>query len=134
MTAIDTNIWLYWHDTRDPVKQHRADQAIATTKPLALLWQVACEFIAASRKLAPLGFTEAQAWAALDDMTKLADQILLPVPDLWPETQLLQARYSLSFWDALLIAACQHGGVTVLLTEDIGAPRTINGLALVNPL
>ncbi len=61
MNAIDTNIWLYTHDTRDPHKQAIAQQLVATTRPLALLWQVGCEFIAASRKLAPLGFTEDQA-------------------------------------------------------------------------
>jgi predicted nucleic acid-binding protein len=90
-------------------------------------------FIAASRKLAPLGFTQDQAWAALAAMQALADVVLLPVPDLWPKTQALQGRYSLSFWDALLITTCIHGAVKVLYTEDIGAPRTIDGLSLVNP-
>lgn len=133
MNVLDTNIWLYSHDTRDLHKQAIAQQTIATVRPLALPWQVGCEFIAASRKLAPAGFTESQAWSALTAMRALADAILLPVPDLWPETQALQGRYSLSCWDALLIAACLHEGVKVLYTEDIGAPRTIDSLSLVNP-
>ncbi len=133
MNAIDTNVWLYSHDNRDPRKQGLAQQLIATARPLALPWQVGCEFIAASRKLAAAGFTEAQAWAALAVMRALADVILLPVPDLWPETQALQGRYSLSFWDALLVGACLRGGVQVLYTEDIGAPRAIDSLSLVNP-
>src|SRR5205823_2154933 len=114
MNAIDTNVWLYSHDTRDPHKQSLAQQLIGATRPLALPWQVGCEFIAASRKLAPVGFTEAQAWAGVAAMRALADVILLPVPDLWPETQALQGRYSLSFWDALLAAICLRGGVQVL--------------------
>jgi predicted nucleic acid-binding protein len=133
MNALDTNGWLYSHDTRDPRKQALAQQLIATTRPLALPWQVGCEFVAASRKLAAAGFTEAHAWAALAAMRALADVILLPVPDLWPETQALQSRYSLSFWDALLVSICLRGGVQVLYTEDIGAPRTIDSLSLVNP-
>ncbi|MFO0966746.1 MAG: PIN domain-containing protein [Gemmataceae bacterium] len=133
MNAIDTNVWLYVHDTREPRKQALAQQLVAATRPLALPWQVGCEFVAASRKLAVLGFTEAQAWAALAAMSAMADVILLPVPDLWPETQALQARHSLSFWDALLVAVCLRGAVQVLHTEDMGAPRTIEGLALVNP-
>jgi predicted nucleic acid-binding protein len=133
MNVLDTNIWLYSHDTRDPRKQTLAQQLMATVRPLALPWQVGCEFVAASRKLAPAGFTEAQAWSALTAMRALADAILLPVPDLWPETQALQGRYSLSFWDALLVAACLHESVQVLYTEDIGAPRTIDSLSLVNP-
>lgn len=133
MNVLDTNIWLYSHDTRDPHKQAIAQQLIATIRPLALPWQVGCEFVAASRKLAAVGFTEAQAWSALTAMRTLADVILLPVLDQWPETQALQGRYSLSFWDALLVAACLHDGVKVLYTEDIGAPRAIDSLSLVNP-
>lgn len=133
MHAIDTNIWLYSHDTRAPPKQAAAMQLIATTRPLALPWQVGCEFVAASRKLSVVGFTEAQAWAALATMRVLADVVLLPVPDLWSETQALQKRHALSFWDALLAAACLRDGVTILYTEDMGSPRDIDGLKLVNP-
>jgi predicted nucleic acid-binding protein len=133
MNALDTNIWLYSQDRRDPHKQMLAQQLIAATRPLALPWQVGCEFIAASRKLASAGFTEAQAWSALTLMRALADVILLPIPDLWTETQTLQGRYSLSFWDALLVAACLHGGVQILYTEDMGAPRIIDRISLVNP-
>jgi predicted nucleic acid-binding protein len=133
MNALDTNVWLYSHDKRDPRKQGIAQQLIATTRPLALPWQVGCEFIAASRKLAAVGFTEAQAWATLGAMQALADVILLPVPDLWAETQALNSRYSLSFWDALLVSTCLRGGVQVLYTEDIGAPRVIDHLSLINP-
>lgn len=133
MNAIDTNVWLYSHDARDLRKQGLALQFIAAARPLALPWQVGCEFVAASRKLAATGFTEAHAWAALTAMRALADVILLPAPDLWPEAQALQGRYSLSFWDALLASACLRGGVQVLYTEDMGAPRTIDRLSLVNP-
>jgi predicted nucleic acid-binding protein len=132
MNALDTNIWLYSHDTRDPLKQRLAQQLIAAVRPLALPWQVGCEFVAASRKLAATGFTESQAWAALAVMRTLADVIVLPLADLWPETQTLQGRYSLSFWDALLVGACLRGGVQVLYTEDMGAPRVIDRLSLVN--
>jgi predicted nucleic acid-binding protein len=133
MIAIDTNIWLYSHDTRDARKQALAQQLIAAARPLVLPWQVGCEFVAASRKLAAAGFTEAQAWAALGVMRALVDDILLPIPDLWPESQVLQGRHSLSFWDALLVSACLRGGVQTLYTEDMGAPRTIDSLSLVNP-
>ncbi len=133
MNAIDTNVWLYSQDTRDLRKQQLAQQLVAAVRPLALPWQVGCEFVAASRKLAATGFTETQAWAALTAMRGFVDVILLPVPDLWPDTQALQARYSLSVWDALLVGACLRDGVQILYTEDMGAPRTIDRLSLVNP-
>ena len=97
MNAIDTNIWIYRHDTRDPAKQQTTKQLIDTIRPLALPWQVGCEFIAASRKLLPSGFTQDDAWDALADMQVIASAILLPVPDLWPETRALEVKHGLSF-------------------------------------
>src|SRR5437016_2677729 len=112
MNALDTNVWLYLHDSRDLGKQAVAQQLVAATRPLVLPWQVGCEFIAASRKLTSLGFTENHAWAALTAMQSLADSIVLPVVDLWNEAHALQGPHTLSFWDALLVASCLRGGVT----------------------
>ena len=133
MNAVDTNIWIYSHDTRLPDKQLVAQQTIARAPPFALPWQVGCELVAASRKLEPFGFTPDQAWSALTDMQAAAAVILLPDASLWPEARDLQQRHSLSFWDALLIAACILGGVDTLYTENMAAPRKIDGLTLVNP-
>lgn len=50
MNAVDTNILIYVQDTRDPVKQAKAVELIDTLTEGVLLWQVACEYVAASRK------------------------------------------------------------------------------------
>src|SRR5436309_986394 len=120
MNALDTNVLIYSYDTRDPRKQLIAQQVIATARPFVLLWQVGCEFMAASRKLQPLGFTQDQAWQALVDIQTAAAEVVYPESMLWPEARSLQGRHSLSFWDALLIAGCVRRGVLVLYTEDIG--------------
>ena len=65
MNAVDTNVLIYVRDPRDRAKQKRAVELTTGLSDGALLWQVACEFIAASRKLAPFGFTQAQAWHEL---------------------------------------------------------------------
>ena len=44
MNAIDTNIWVYCHDSRDGEKQRVAQELIETAESIALLWQVGCEF------------------------------------------------------------------------------------------
>jgi hypothetical protein len=82
--------------------------------PVALLWQVGCEFVAAARKLEPLGFTQPQAWDALVDMQALADVVLLPNRGTWSIARGLQGRFQLQFWDALIVAACIQGGVKTL--------------------
>ncbi|MFO8041509.1 MAG: hypothetical protein R6U67_18930 [Sodalinema sp.] len=42
------------------------------------------------------------------------------------------SRYSLSHWDAMLIAACLDVQVQTIYTEDFGYPE-IDGLRIVNP-
>lgn len=68
MNAVDTNVLIYVRDPRDPVKQQKAVKLTTGLSDGALVWQVACEFVAASRKLAPFGFTQAQAWRELDKL------------------------------------------------------------------
>lgn len=106
MNAIDTNVWIYCHDTRDREKQEKAQELVSTVGSTVLLWQVGCEFVAAARKLEPLGFEPADAWEALGDMQAMAERIAVPGPELWWRCRELQQNHSLHFWDALLIACC----------------------------
>ena len=71
MNAVDTNVLIYARDPRDPVKQRKARALTANLTDGALLWQVACEFIAASRKLTEVGYTQAEAWGELEQLRVL---------------------------------------------------------------
>jgi predicted nucleic acid-binding protein len=51
MIAVDTNVLIYACDQSEPRRQTIALDLIAATSNGVLLWQVACEFLAASRKL-----------------------------------------------------------------------------------
>jgi predicted nucleic acid-binding protein len=51
MIALDTNVLIYACDKADPARQQIALDLIANTADAIILWQVACEFVAASRKL-----------------------------------------------------------------------------------
>lgn len=62
MRAVDTNVLVYAHDPREPDKRQVAQELILSLADGVLLWQVMCEFCAASRKLSSLGFDFAQAW------------------------------------------------------------------------
>ena len=46
----------------------------------------------------------------------------------------LTARYSLSHWDSLLIAACIEAGVETLYSEDTGDGSVYETVTVVNPL
>ena len=87
MTGIDTNVLIYACDKANLVKQARAQDLIATTMDGVILWQVACEFVAASRKLEKQGFTPKEAWARLTELLAIfplachwrRDEVMIPI-------------------------------------------------------
>jgi predicted nucleic acid-binding protein len=132
MNAVDTNILIYAHDPRDPRKQSIAVSLIESLTDVALLWQVACEYISASRKLEPFGYSWAQAWQDVQELRLVWDAVL-PSWEVADRAQRLLDRYGLSFWDAMIVAACLEAGVTKMYSEDSFGQDNIDGLELVNP-
>lgn len=133
MNALDTNIWIYFHDNRDRRKQAIARDLVSHVRPLALPWQVGCEFLAAARKLGPQGFDQERARKALTEMRIISQIILLPTAEVWDKSHEIEVKLGLSLWDSLLAAACILGGVTTLYSEDFGTLSSIERLQLVNP-
>lgn len=132
MHAVDTNVLFYAHDPRDVAKQTAAISLIRSLTNGALLWQVACEYLSASRKLEPLGYSREAAWQDIQDLRRVWNTIL-PSWSILDTARRLLSKYSLSFWDAMIIAACLEGGVTRLYSEDFDAYPDIDGLEVVNP-
>jgi len=133
MTAIDTNIWVYSHDVRDVVKQERARELIGACDDLALLWQVGCEFMAASRKLAVVGFTREAGWAALRAMQEMAATLVLPAPADWVLAEELESANQIPLWDGLVIAACVRAGIRTRYSEDIHELGSGASPVIINP-
>ena len=76
MHAVDTNVLIYAHDPRDAAKQAMAVSLIQSVTPGVLLWQVACEYLSASRKLEPLGYSRVDAWQDIRDLRRVWTTIL----------------------------------------------------------
>lgn len=132
MTGFDTNILIYSCDHADIQRQQRALDLLASAQDGVLLWQVAVEFIAASRKLARQGFTPSRAWARLHEFMDLLP-LTLPSPKILYSAQSLHLDQGLSFWDAMIIAACIDCGVQTFYSEDLPGRAIESGLRIVNP-
>jgi predicted nucleic acid-binding protein len=132
MNAVDTNVLLYVHDPRDPAKQAVAKSLVASLTNAALIWQVACEYIAASRKLAPLGFRQEEAWKELQRLETIWSTIVPDWNHLHRAEHLISSR-SISFWDALLVGVAMDSGVTTLYSEDLAGLGNFPGLRIINP-
>ena len=132
MIALDTNILLYACDRVDPQRQQIAIDLIADSTDAVLLWQVACEFVAASRKLSAQGFTASDAWNRLADFLALFP-LMLPTAGVLERGKKLHAEHAVSFWDALVLAACAEAGVEILYSEDVPGIAARDALKVVNP-
>jgi predicted nucleic acid-binding protein len=132
MNAVDTNVLIYAHDPRDPRKQAIATSLVGSLSDGALLWQVACEYLAASRKLEPYGYSLQQAFQDVRD-PRATWSTILPSWDIMERSEALLQKYSLSCWDGLILAACIEAGVNSLYSEDFDAYPTLNGLSIINP-
>ena len=131
MNAVDTNVLFYVHDPRDPGKQRIASSLIAALSDGALLWQVACEYLWASRKLEPFGYSSSEAFNEIRELRRVWSSVM---PD-WKaldRAETLKTAYSLSFWDALIIATCLEAGVQRLFSEDLGY-QSVETLEIKNP-
>ncbi len=138
MNAVDTNVLLYSVDRNEPAKQLKAQQLLQqahfAAEPTILLWQVLGELTQQLRRwrdqgrLTPTGFSQhVQAFRHLFPL-------VLPTPEVFDTAIDLCERFSLSHWDSMILGACRAAGATRLYTEDMGSPRTIDGIELVNPL
>ena len=132
MIALDTNVLIYCCDSRDPRRQQIALDLVAGTTDGVLPWQVACEFIAASRKLGEQGFTATAAWQRLSDFLALFP-LIMPTPAVLERARELHLQQRWAFWDATLVSACIESGVTRLYSEDLPGRAKIESLEIVSP-
>ena len=132
MTAVDTNVLFYAHDSREKEKQKIAIRLVASLDDGVLVWQVACEYLWASRKLEPFGYSYLDAVEAVRNLRQ-AWSTALPEWAVLDRMERLKTRYQLSFWDGLLIATCLEAGVDRLFSEDFGAYGKIDSLEIINP-
>lgn len=137
MTApvfVDTNVLLYWRDSRHPAKQARAADW------LAHLWrertgrtstQVLSEYyVNVTRKLEP-GLSPDEAW---DDVQALLAWVPQPIDgELLQRGRTVCSRYGLSWWDGLVVAAAQAQGCALLLTEDLQDGAAYGGVSARSP-
>ena len=131
---VDTNVLAYRHDAADPSKQARAEDWITCIVELRagrLSFQVLQELYATlTRKLRP----SLEPQEARDIIDLLASWNPLTVDlALVKNAWALQDRYSLSWWDALIVAAAQASDCRVLLTEDLQHGQSFGRVRVIDP-
>ena len=132
---LDTNIFVYTFDSREPKKQARAQDLVAdalTRGRGVISHQVVQEFLnVATQKFAnPL--SESDALLYLDRVLGPLCEVL-PTLDLYRHTIGLAARWKYSFYDSLIVAAALKSECAILYTEDLKHGHVVEGVTLMNP-
>ena len=132
MTGFDSNVLVYACDQRDPRRQKIALELLRASTDGVLLWQTACEFIAASRKLDQQGFTKADAWQRLGELMR-SFPLIAPNPGVLDRARTLHVEQHWSYWDAMIVGACLEAGVSRFYSEDLPGRAAPPSLEIVNP-
>lgn len=100
---------------------------------MVLLYQVIGELLSVMRHWESTGKLTRQQVHRYRRLFCRVFKLVLPTRAVIERASELFDRYSLSHWDSMLLAACIEAGVDTLYTEDMGAPRTIESVQLINP-
>jgi predicted nucleic acid-binding protein len=134
-TFVDTNLWVYRLDRREPAKGERirgwlAD--LAENHEIVISTQVLIELraVVSKKLLPPLGDGEISALlAALAGFEVVSTEVNLVL-----DAHQLALRHQLSWFDALIAEAAIRSGCSVLFSEDFQHGSAIGALQVINPL
>lgn len=117
---VDTNVLVYARDASEPEKQRQAAgwmDHLWRAGTGRLSFQVLQEFyVTVTQKLKP-GLPPDRA--RRDVRSLLAWRPVAADPHLIEGAWAIQDRYSISWWDALIVSAAQIAGCRYLLSEDL---------------
>ena len=134
LVFVDTNVLLYAVDTREGAKHHAARQWMDR------LWrersgrtsvQVLSEFYVNATRMLSGRLNAEQAWEHVSALSEWDPQSI--DVGLLDSGRGVQARYGLSWWDSLVVAAAHRQGCGSLLTEDLQRGAVYAGVTVLCP-
>jgi predicted nucleic acid-binding protein len=130
---LDTNLFVYSVDIRDAEKHKRSRQVVAAVGRAhtgVVSTQVMQELFSAL--LRKLRHTPLEAKETVQRLS--AFETVLVSPAIIERAMDCVLLYSISFWDALIVAAAAAANCRVLLTEDLQHGQSLLGVRIENPL
>jgi predicted nucleic acid-binding protein len=132
---VDTNVLMYAHDNSAGEKHERAKALVEE------LWRER-KGVVSTQVLQELAVNlRRKAARPLDAKTTreiVADYLTWQVVVNGGESILealdLEARFQISFWDALIVQAAQASGAEILYSEDLSDGQTYGTVRVINPL
>jgi len=131
---VDTNVMVYAYD-RSAGEKHQGAKTI-----LGQLWnsgrgvlstQVLQELCVNLRRKAGLPLSVDETRRLIQDYSSW--EIVVNTPQSILQALDIEARYKISFWDALIIQAAESSGAAILYSEDLASGQEYCSIQVVNP-
>ncbi len=130
---VDTNILLYAHDTEAGEKHQIAKKKICE------LWENGLSPSTSLQVLQEFSVNLLRKNVPVQDVGLLTE-IYLHWEIIVPNIQLmflgleLLERFSVSFWDSMILAAAKQAKATVIWSEDFNTGQDYGGIKVINPV
>jgi predicted nucleic acid-binding protein len=132
---LDSNIFIYTYDNRDPIKQSIADhlvRSLVVEGEAVISYQVIQEFFNWALVKGPVKMPHDEAQRYLT--TTFRPLMIVPSSfALVSDAIRIQERYRLSWYDSLIVSAAQHAGCTVLYSEDLQHGQQFGAVTVQDP-
>lgn len=131
---VDTNVLMYAHDSAAGEKHRRAKvlvEKLWETRAGVVSTQVLQELAVNLRRKAKKPLDAKATREVVSDY--LTWQVVVNGGYSILEALDLEAKYQLSFWDALILEAAQVSGAEVLYSEDLSDGQAYGAVRVVNP-
>jgi predicted nucleic acid-binding protein len=129
---VDTNVLVYAVDAADPRKREIARTLLAErANELVLSAQVLSEFYVVTTRKLTVPLSEEDAAGYVEELSGLP--VVVTDAELVRRGIGISRTAQLSLWDGLIVAAAHVGGCRRLLSEDLAAGTTIEGVTIDNP-
>lgn len=131
---VDTNILVYAHDRSAGSRYRRARQLIEdlwSSGQGVLSTQVLQELCISVRRKSSRPVSVEEARRLIQDY--LSWEIVVNTPASVLQALDIEARYKISFWDALIVQAAESSGVAILYSEDLASGQSYGSVRVVNP-
>jgi len=126
---VDSNIWIYSFADDDPVRKKKACEFLDNTRPKVVSWQVINE--TCSTLLQKKGKDEIFIRFVVDHICKSYEVVNFNA-SLLEAASHLRTRYSISFWDSLIVAAALEAKCSTLYSEDMQHGQQYGNMAVHN--
>lgn len=132
---VDTNILVYAHDRAAGDKHDRARALIEklwNSGGGVLSTQVLQELCVNVRRKSGHPLSVEETRRLIQDYSSWT--IVINTAESVIEALDIESRYSISFWDALIVQAAGSSGATVVYSEDLAHGQSYGSVRVVNPL